>query len=114
MSYTVTRYTIGYEPLSAQYATLEDAKNAISNVSKSKRKNKSIYTIDKDDTTIEVVAETDGFVPPNNVLQPNDSHPDKIWMNIDEIPEIFGDDINERFNRWMNFYNNGIIFYSDN
>lgn len=113
LKYKVTRYTKGYEPISFTFLTLDAAKNCISTASRIKRKNGSVYTIDYEGTTIEVVAETDGFVlyPDTKVPQPNDSHQDKVWMNINDIPEFFGDDSGERFRRWMNFYNQGIVFY---
>lgn len=113
LKYKVTRYTKDYEPISCTFLTLDAAKNCIFTASRVKRKNGSVYTIDCEGKTIEVVAETDGFVPyPDaKVPQPNDSHPDKIWMNINDIPEFFGNDPCERFRRWMNFYNQGIVFY---
>lgn len=115
LHYKVTRYTKDYEPISYTFSTLDAAKNGISTVSRSKRKNGSVYTIDCEGVTIEVIAETDGFVPytDTNVPYPNDSHPNKIRMNINDIPEFFGKDLCERFRRWMDFYNQGIIFYEE-
>lgn len=123
MGYTITKYTRGEAPVAVCKnlngdISDENYKRICSHLREQYNNGIFITTNNINGMVIDMFANISDFVPypdpDTNVPQPNDSHPDKIWMSMDDIPEFFGEDECERFKRWMNFYNNGIIFYKDN